>query len=108
MPSLSIIPVNPPSREQTIRDVVSGVFRQEALDQGISEPISNEQTDAWLRFIMPKIEEAYGVPAYRVQSRMFDRALDEIRRIFSQLGESPDKVLGYVFTGRRGGDTEAQ
>jgi hypothetical protein len=108
MPSLSIIPVNPPSREQTIRDAISSLFRDEASLRDIAEPISSEQTEIWLRFVVPRIEEAYGVPVDAVQGRMLDRALDEIRRIFSQLGEAPDKVLGYVLTGRRGGNTGAQ
>ncbi|KAG0126343.1 hypothetical protein HOY82DRAFT_113679 [Tuber indicum] len=92
-----------PVKEQKLQESLLALFRAEALARGIEEPIGHEQVKSWLRFVVPEIEGAFGVPVYTAQEEMLARALDEIRRIFSQLGESPDKVLGYVFTGKRGG-----
>ncbi|KAG0633335.1 hypothetical protein HOY80DRAFT_896680 [Tuber brumale] len=91
-------------RDQNIRSCILALFKVEASAQGLTEPMGEGQISAWLRVIVPEIEGAFGVDIYTAQEQMLSRALDEIRRIFSQLKEKPDRVLEYVFTGRRPGN----
>ncbi|KAG0636749.1 hypothetical protein HOY80DRAFT_330588 [Tuber brumale] len=103
MPAVSFIDDGPQSRNKKIKDTILELFRGEALLQepAIIEPISEEQIRAWLRFVVPQIEEAYGVRVYGALEAELSRAVGEVERIFGLLEGKPDKVLGYISTGIR-------
>ncbi|PUU76783.1 hypothetical protein B9Z19DRAFT_1129262 [Tuber borchii] len=93
---LLFMPAGGEPEGEGIRNALLDLFKRELQDGEAPTPIGDEEIKAWLRFIVPKIERAYGVEVYTHALAKLDGALARIRQFCATFHVDPSPIVEEI------------
>ncbi|PUU80645.1 hypothetical protein B9Z19DRAFT_1063279 [Tuber borchii] len=85
-----------PPEGTRIREALLDLFQEDAIKQGLDDPIDDQRKRAWLKFIVPQIERAYGFQVYTHTPERLDGALDRIKQFCATFHVDSNDIIEEI------------